>query len=303
MKYRNLVLTSLLILTGCSQDSGKNTDTEPVLELSQARVQVELNKQFDYQSYIKTANDKEDGDLLSKVEHSDIQTTKAGSYQVDYSLKDNDNHEVKKVLKVDVVKMDENGVYSPLEVTPDTIDNPDDITTLVNKVNQIPKGWVPNDLEPVVDNKNQKLRKEANAAYTKFYNDAKAKGISIYSISGYRTNDTQTLYWNNQVKVRGEQYASMYSAYPGRSEHQLGLAIDISYTTQGNRLSEAVATSPLGKFIVSDAYKYGFILRYQKDKIAITNYAYEPWHMRYVGIELATKLHESGLTLEEYNNQ
>ncbi|MEG0276218.1 MAG: M15 family metallopeptidase [Coprobacillus sp.] len=304
MKCKKIILSSLLMLTGCSQaQTITKTDTEPTLELSQSRVQVAVNKSFNYQSFIKTASDKEDGDMVSKVEYTDIETSKSGSYQVDYSLKDSDHHEVRKSLKVDVVKMDDKGIYNPLDVTPDTIENPDDITALFNKINQIPKGWVPNDLEPVLDNKSQKLRKEANVAYTKFYNDAKAKGINIYSISGYRTNDTQTLYWNNQVKVRGEQYASMYSAYPGRSEHQLGLAIDISYTTTGNRLNETVATSPLGKFIISDAYKYGFIIRYPKDKIAITNYAYEPWHMRYVGVELATKLNESGITLEEYYNQ
>lgn len=300
MEYKKLIITSLLILTGCSE---AKTDNQPILELTQSRVQVALNEQFDYQAYLKTASDKEDGDMISKVQHTDIQTSQKGSYQVDYSLKDSDENEVKKALKVDVVKIDKEGVYNPLDITPDTVENPNDITVLVNKVNQIPKGWIPADLEPVIDNKNQKLRKEANEAYTKFYNDAKSKGISIYSISGYRTNETQTLYWNNQVKVRGEGYASMYSAYPGRSEHQLGLAIDISYTTTGNRLSEAVATSPIGKFIASDAYKYGFIIRYPKDKIAITNYAYEPWHMRYVGVELATQLNESKLTLEEYYNQ
>ena len=173
----------------------------------------------------------------------------------------------------------------------------------MNKLHQIPEGWTPDDLEPVIDNANQKLRKEANEAYTKFYNAAKAKGIDIYSISGYRTNATQTLYWNNQVKVYGEEYASQYSAYPGRSEHQLGLAIDVSYTTQGDRLSEKVADSAIGKFIISDAYKYGFTLRYKKDKVAITNYGYEPWHIRYVGVDLATKLHDQNLTLEEYYKQ
>ena len=95
----------------------------------------------------------------------------------------------------------------------------------------------------------------------------------------------------------------LYLDYPGRSEHQLGLAIDVSYTTQGDRLSEKVADSAIGKFIISDAYKYGFTLRYKKDKVAITNYGYEPWHIRYVGIDLATKLHDQNLTLEEYYKQ
>lgn len=207
-------------------------------------------------------------------------------------------NELEASMIVDVVTMYDK-IYSPLGITPETIEDPDDITVLVNKQYAIPEDYVPDDLVTVVDS-SQQLRKEAAEAYEAFYNAAVAKGISIYSISGYRTNETQTLYWNNQVKVRGEEYASQYSAYPLRSEHQLGLAIDISYMTEGDRLSESVADSEIGQFIVSDAYKYGFILRYPEDKTNITNYGYEPWHIRYVGVELATKLYEEDLTLEEY---
>lgn len=76
--------------------------------------------------------------------------------------------------------------------------------------------------------------------------------------------------------------------------------MDVSYKTTGDRLSESVADSDIGQFIESDAYKYGFILRYPQDKTEITNYNYEPWHIRYVGVELATYLYENNLTLEEY---
>lgn len=299
-KYLSFVFAGLLLLSGCTKEEDK---TAPTLELTKSRVNVAVDSKFDYQSFIQKAIDEVDGELISEVKYNDIDTSKVGKQEVQYTLQDKSGNKSTQTLIVDVVKYYKNNVFNPLDVEPDTVDNPEDVTVLVNKLHQIPKGWVPSDLEPTIDNKNQKLRKEANEAYTKFYNDAKAKGIDIYSISGYRTNDTQTLYWNNQVKVYGEEYASQYSAYPGRSEHQLGLAIDVSYTTQGDRLSEKVATSPLGKFIVSDAYKYGFILRYAKDKVAITNYGYEPWHMRYVGVELATKLHESGETLEEYYHQ
>lgn len=299
-KYLCLIIVGLLTLTGCAKEEDK---TAPALELTKSRIQVGLNSKIDYTSFVQKAVDEVDGDLVSAVQYNKIDTSKIGQSTINYTVKDESGNESQQTLIVDVVKYFKNQIFSPLNVTPDTVKNPDDVTVLVNKVHQIPEGWVPDDLESVIDNKNQKLRKEANDAYTKFYKAAKAKGIDIYSISGYRTNATQTLYWNNQVKVYGEEYASQYSAYPGRSEHQLGLAIDISYTTQGDRLSEKVATSPIGKFIVSDAYKYGFILRYQKDKVAITNYGYEPWHMRYVGVELATKLHESGLTLEEYYKQ
>ena len=144
------------------------------------------------------------------------------------------------------------------------------------------------------------MRHEANQAYTQFYQAAKEKGIEIYTISGYREPETQQLYWDNSVKVFGEEHAIQYNAYPRRSEHELGLCVDISYTMDGDRLSEKVADSPLGKFIESDAYKYGFILRYPQDKVRITGYGYEPWHIRYVGVDLATQLHQENKTLEEY---
>ena len=158
---------------------------------------------------------------------------------------------------------------------------------------------VADDLEKVIDC-SQKLRHEANQAYTQFYQAAKEKGIEIYTISGYREPETQQLYWDNSVKVFGQEHAIQYNAYPRRSEHELGLCVDISYTMDGDRLSEKVADSPLGKFIESDAYKYGFILRYPQDKVRITGYGYEPWHIRYVGVDLATQLHQENKTLEEY---
>ncbi len=296
MKQKILLIMSMILLVGCS----KTTNEKPVLEFKNSRVQISRDSEVDYLSYLLTAKDNEDGDLKSKVKYKTIDSSQVGSNQIEYSLKDTDGNEVKKILKVDIVDFYENNIYSPLDVTADIVKNPEDVTVLINKVNQIPEGWKPNDLESVIDSQYMMLRKEANAAYSKFYQAAKDKGIEIYSISAYRENEKQELFWNNQVKVYGEEYASQYSAYPGRSEHQLGLAIDVSYKKTGDRLSESVATSPVGEFIESDAYKYGFILRYPKDKVAITNYGYEPWHIRYVGVDLATKLHKEKITLEEY---
>ena len=144
------------------------------------------------------------------------------------------------------------------------------------------------------------MRHEANQAYTQFYQAAKEKGIEIYTISGYREPETQQLYWDNSVKVFGQEHAIQYNAYPRRSEHELGLCVDISYTMDGDRLSEKVADSPLGKFIESDAYKYGFILRYPDDKEDKTKIAPESWHLRYVGQDLATYLYKINLALDEY---
>lgn len=287
-------ITIFLILTGCQEKDQE----APVLLLNKSRVQIALNTSFDYLQYVEKAYDRQDGDVTDQINYNEIDTTSVGKKTVHYKVTDQAGNQSQKDLIVDVVEY-VGDLINPITAKADIVENPDDVTVLVNKLHEIPKGWKPDDLEDVIDC-HQQLRHEANEAYTKFYQAAKAKGIAIYTISGYREPETQQLYWDNSVKVFGEEHAIQYNAYPRRSEHELGLCVDISYTTEGDRLSEKVADSALGKFIESDAYKYGFILRYPQDKVRITGYSYEPWHIRYVGVDLATKLHNENITLEEY---
>ncbi|MBM6967080.1 D-alanyl-D-alanine carboxypeptidase family protein [Massilimicrobiota timonensis] len=287
-------ITVFLILTGCQEKDQE----APVLSLRKSRVQIALNTSFDYLQYVKKAYDHQDGDVTDQISYNEIDTSSVGKKTVHYKVTDQAGNQSQKDLIVDVVEY-VGDLINPITAKADIVENPDDVTVLVNKLHEIPKGWKPDDLEDVIDC-HQQLRHEANEAYTKFYQAAKAKGIAIYTISGYREPETQQLYWDNSVKVFGEEHAIQYNAYPRRSEHELGLCVDISYTTEGDRLSEKVADSALGKFIESDAYKYGFILRYPQDKVRITGYSYEPWHIRYVGVDLATKLHNENITLEEY---
>lgn len=287
-------ITVFLILTGCQEKDQE----APVLSLRKSRVQIALNTSFDYLQYVEKAYDRQDGDVTDHISYNEIDTSSVGKKTVHYKVTDQAGNQSQKDLIVDVVEY-VGDLINPITAKADIVENPDDVTVLVNKLHEIPKGWKPDDLEDVIDC-HQQLRHEANEAYTKFYQAAKAKGIAIYTISGYREPETQQLYWDNSVKVFGEEHAIQYNAYPRRSEHELGLCVDISYTTEGDRLSEKVADSALGKFIESDAYKYGFILRYPQDKVPITGYSYEPWHIRYVGVDLATKLHNENITLEEY---
>ena len=124
--------------------------------------------------------------------------------------------------------------------------------------------------------------------------DAKALGLNIPLVSGYRSYETQENLYNKYVKKDGEKKANTYSAKPGESEHQTGLAFDIG------SVDRSFANTIEAKWLAENAYLYGFIIRYPKDKEEITGYNYEPWHLRYVGQELAKYLKKNNLTLEEY---
>lgn len=112
-------------------------------------------------------------------------------------------------------------------------------------------------------------------------------------ISGYRSYDYQTSLYNNYVAIDGEDAANRYSAKPGYSEHQTGLAFDIG------ELNYQFGETPAGIWLAQHAHEYGFIIRYPQGKENVTGYMYEPWHVRYLG-DQASSVYASGLTLEEY---
>ena len=119
-------------------------------------------------------------------------------------------------------------------------------------------------------------------------------GISLYIVSGYRSYDTQYyIYWD-YVSSDGQAEADRYSARPGHSEHQTGYAFDL------NSLDQSFGDTPEGIWLKENCYKYGFIIRYPKEKESVTGYMYEPWHVRYLGKDIATSVYNSGLCLEEY---
>lgn len=124
-------------------------------------------------------------------------------------------------------------------------------------------------------------------------------GITIYVGSGYRSYATQASLFASNVRQHGEAKANRFSSRPGHSEHQSGLAVDFGSTDQACWVEDCFEQTTAGKWLVTHAHTYGFILRYPKNKESITGYQYEPWHFRYVGRELAGALHQSGLTMEE----
>lgn len=129
---------------------------------------------------------------------------------------------------------------------------------------------------------------------------AKTESVYLSVISSYRSYSTQATLYNNYVKRDGQAAADRYSARPGHSEHQTGLAFDFGGSNQSYWLETSFADTKEGKWLAANAHKFGFILRYPKGKESITGYMFEPWHFRYVGSGESPKIKASGKTLEEY---
>lgn len=134
----------------------------------------------------------------------------------------------------------------------------------------------------------------ALAALYEMYAGAANDGISLWVVSGFRSYDTQNWLYNSYVAVDGKAVADTYSARPGHSEHQSGLAFDL------NMVDDYFAYTPEGIWLANNCWKYGFIIRYPAGKESITGYKYEPWHVRYLGKDVAKSVYESGMCLEEY---
>lgn len=192
---------------------------------------------------------------------------------------------------------------------PGTIDNPTIITideekwylTLVNSSYRIPNSYEP-DLVYVCGS-GERLDRKVAEHYEKMYNAAKAEGINLTPCSGYRSYELQERNYNNKISFFESQGYSYEEAKvkaatiimpPGSSEHNLGYAMDIVC------VDEWFEDTAEFKWLTENAADYGFIMRYPKDKQDITKVIYEPWHWRYVGVELAKELKASGLVLEEY---
>ncbi len=180
------------------------------------------------------------------------------------------------------------------------IKNPDDFLVLVNKNNKLDSKYKPKDLEIInlkYSNKDKYLRKEAKEAFEKLSDDASKLNLSIIAVSTFRSYSYQKNLYLDYVNKKGKEYADACSARPGHSEHQTGLALDVMGSNKDyNKFDESKEFN----WMINNAYKYGFILRYPKGKEHITGFKYEPWHYRYVGKEAAKIIHDKNITLEEY---
>ncbi len=187
---------------------------------------------------------------------------------------------------VSVASTDNPAVFATVSVTvlPEAELTYIDGILVVNKTYPLPSAYAPG------------WETEASAPFWEMVAAAKEAGFELWMSSGYRSYADQEYLYNGYVQRDGQEAADTYSARPGHSEHQTGLAFDL------NGLSWDFGDTPEGIWVAENCHKYGFILRYPKGKEEITGYTYEPWHIRYLGVEKATEVYESGLCLEEFLN-
>ncbi|MFD1884611.1 M15 family metallopeptidase [Paenibacillus wenxiniae] len=187
------------------------------------------------------------------------------------------------------------------------VNNPESITVIVNKKRSLPDGYIPPDL--VVPNvafsysgvlEKSHMRKEAAAALEQLFAASKKDGLDLRAVSGYRSYKRQVSIYKNNVATKGQAYTDRVSARPGTSEHQTGLAIDVSGPGIGYGLEQSFGATKEGKWLKQHAPEYGFVIRYTENGESSTGYTWEPWHIRYIGKAIAQDVTSKGMTLEQY---
>lgn len=184
-----------------------------------------------------------------------------------------------------------------------SIDDPASPWLVVNKLRPLnPQDYAPADRVAVQLPGGGELRADAaeylHAMVAQFTAET---GLQMRSISAYRSYGTQVNVYNGWVSRLGQEAADLTSARPGHSEHQTGMAIDLGAVPAQCDLDQCFVNTPQGAWLAENSWKWGFVVRYPDGYTPITGYEYEPWHMRYVGVELATEMYNTGvMTLEEF---
>lgn len=245
---------------------------------------------------------KDNPKSTSKVRHSFITDAKCLPYYKSNNIKRyQDYHKLNSNLSVsDVVTRVNLNLDLPYYTNTKEAKYLNTFYTLVNKYNYLRDDFVPNNLVEMTTPYSKKgiyLVEEARDNFYKLVDKAKEEGLTIRAISAYRGYTYQKRLYDKYVEADGVNKADTYSARPGFSDHQTGLAIDVDNTTSS---FENFTNTKEYQWMLDNSYKYGFILRYPSGKENITTYQFESWHYRYVGLKLAKKIKASNLTFDEY---
>ena len=258
--------------------------TAPVIE-AEDNITINIDDEVDLVKYA-TVSDNSKEDIKVEIE-GDYDLDKAGKYNLKYVAKDSSGNEVSYDFILNIVEDPNNRSF---------VTSKGFVAKVVDGVTYIDGVLIVNKTYSLPEEYGSGLTTNTTNAFNSMQKDASKEGLNLYISSGYRSYYTQKTLYNNYVARDGVANADTYSARAGHSEHQTGLAFDL------NTIDESFANTKEGKWVSDNCYKYGLILRYPKGKENITGYMYESWHLRYVGVELATKLYNNGnwITLEEY---
>lgn len=278
----------------------KITDNKaPVIE-GKENVTIYKNSKIDLNSYIKVSDNYDKN--LSITREGSVDTTKNGTYKVTYIVTDSSGNKTTKTVTFTVK---DKQITEPVTLSDGVVGTTSKGYKIENKngatyINGI---IIANKSYPLSSTYGNGLTSATTNAFNEMKADAAAVGIDLYIGSGFRSYNTQKSIYNSYVKRDGKSKADTYSARPGYSEHQTGLAMDIcSHNLEKSCVNSRFNNTEPANWLNQNAYLYGFILRYPSGKTGETGYIYESWHYRYVGKELASILYNGGnwITLESY---
>lgn len=249
----------------------------------------------------KTTNKKENSEKEKKLKELNNINKKIKYFKMDnldryinYKSK-NPDKEIKQIIKDVNMDLDKEQYEDMKKAT-----NLNSINILVNKHNYLTEDYVPENLENINSSyalSNMKMVSEAKNAFENLSKDAAKQNLKVIAMSTYRSYEYQVDLYNRYVKTDGKEAADTYSGRPGNSEHQTGLAVDVYNVKETYTNFEKTKEYT---WMQDNAYKYGFILRFPKDKENETGYEFESWHYRYVGLEAAKYIKEHNISFEEY---
>ena len=265
----------------------------PVIKFKKAepKLRVLLKKEISQEAMLEefTVTDKSEA---SKEIVGTYDKNKVGKYKLKAKSTDESGNTSEKEFIIEV--------YSDPGLAGVPEDTGNILIYLSKKEGRLARSYVPKNLVNLGKYGRGSVKDIVLEAYKGLYEDAKKAGIDYYIVSAYRGYELQEELFEHYTKTKGLEWAEKSSARPGTSEHQTGLTMDVTTGNLGFTLNQAMGDMKEGIWLAENAHRYGFIIRYPKGKTDITGFKYEPWHLRYLGIDVATEIYEKDITFDEY---
>ena len=308
-------LIAMSLFTACNGDNSSSSNTNSTTKIETTTAAKSAEPQITTENSTTKTPEKTEEKVVEKTDKpapkpnsnadesaiadfKSISTFKSnkGNDYVEYQKK-NPNFSAEEIVTYVNLGLNRN-FYTGIE----QIKNPDSLLVLSNKYRQLPKNYEPSDLELIPDKYSKAtrklyLRKEALTAFQKMCDAARADGFNIFASSAYRGYSYQYDLYNNYVASDGKENADRYSSRAGHSEHQTGLVLDVRNL---DKVYDDFGSTPEYQWVLKNAHKYGYVVHYTEEGEWITGFMKEEWHLRYIGVEHATKVHDSNAILDAY---